>query len=199
MTKKDLGQVLRAVQDSSCVTKDQKNFYAKTMGNFANALQNRITWMKENFAADIEAVTADPEKFSELKWRTHPKFSELMQAEAKIFKQCAKNDLDKNLCGVAELLEGRSREEILSLDLRNVETADIKTFVNENFMLHNAVMSEDFELAGWLVNNNLANINKVRNIRNHNYQNHRTTSLHAAIAGYHDKFFIARLLLHQKK
>lgn len=180
---------LNGVLESAYLNEDQKKSYMKTMGNFAPALRARITWMKENFAANIAEMEVDPDKFSELKWRMHPKFSELMQAEEVIFKQCAKNNLDQNFHGLTELLSGRSREELLSLDLKMVETTDIKKFVNENFMLHNAIMSEDLELTRWLVNNDLADINKTRNIRNHNYQNHRTTPLHAAIAGYHDKLF----------
>ena len=104
-------------------------------------------------------------------------------------------DLDKNFITLASSVlehkngEQRNRAEILDLNLRGVEKSDIKSFVEEKFMLHDALIAGDFDLAKWFTENDLVNPNSNRTTRNHNYQYFRLTPLHTAIAIYHDKLY----------
>jgi hypothetical protein len=109
-----------------------------------------------------------------------------MKVEKEIFHQCATKNLEANFAEISELLLGRTRDEILALDLRSVKKSDLQECVKKNFILHNALISGDFKTAKWLVENDLSDINQHRNLRTHNYQFFRLTPLHTAIAMYHD-------------
>lgn len=181
----------KSAAETTTLSEEEKKKYAEQMARFGAALTARIGWLRENFAEDI-ALIDDAEKkeyFSSLKWRLHPNFKELMVIEDEIFTRCAKKDVEENFKQIAEMLDGRTREEILELDLRTVEKADLQEYAKKNFMLHNALAAKDYELAKWLVVNEISDINQHRNSRVHNYQLLRLTPLHAAIAMYHDALF----------
>ena len=161
---------------------DELNKYQSYCANFSKFFAARVEWMKENFGTDLGM----PENFHHVKWSLCNKFHELMRLEEKVFKEAAQKDLEINFAELSELLEGKSRDAILALDLRSIEKSDLQDCVKKKFMLHNALISGDFETAKWLVENDLVDSNQHRNLRTHNYQLFRTTPLHAAIAIYHD-------------
>jgi hypothetical protein len=186
---------LQKLAEDKSISDEERERYKQQYSSFAEIMEKRIFWMEESFREDL-AMVDNPEyqeRFDKMKWRLMPEFAELMQAEEKIFKKCAQTDLDKNFAIlVSEFLEKptdekRSREEILALDLRTVEKDYVKKFVGDKFMLHDALIAGDFELAKWITQNDLADINSNRTTRNHNYQFFRLTPLHTAIAIYHDK------------
>jgi hypothetical protein len=186
---------LQKLAEDKSISDEERAKHMQRYGSFAQIIEQRISWMEENFRDDLVLIDNERElkRFDKIKWRLTPQFVQLMQKEEEIFKQCAQTDLDKNFAILAgDLLnkpngEKRSREEILSLDLKTVEKEDVKKFVGDKFMLHDALIAGDFELAKWLSNNDLVDVNSNRTTRNHNYQYFRLTPLHTAIAIYHDK------------
>ena len=190
-------EYLQKLAEDTTIPNERKDQDIKKFSSFAKIMSERIAWMEENFKEDLSR-TSDPEmlqKFNKMKWRLMPEFTQLMQIEEEIFKKCAKTDLDKNFAILAgdflekQTGEKRSRAEILDLDLKNVETSDVKDFLGKNFMLHDALIAGDFELVKWLSNNDLVDVNSNRTTRNHNYQYFRLTPLHTAISIYHDKLY----------
>ncbi len=188
-------EYLQKLADDLSIPAEERERDIKRFSSFATIIESRIAWMEESFKEDLVVIgnTVMLERFDKMKWRLMPEFIELMQAEEEIFKKCAQTDLDKNFTKlVGDILakptgEKRSREEILAMDLGNVETGDIKDFVGTGFMLHDALITGDFELAKWLSDNDLVDPSSNRTTRNHNYQYFRLTPLHTAIAIYHDK------------
>jgi len=190
-------QHLQRLSEDSSIPAERRAQYINKFSSFAEIMRGRINWMEENFKEDLlkTSETEMLKKFHQMKWRLMPEFAQLMQIEEGIFKKCAKTDLDRNFAIIAsdflekQTGEKRSRAEILDLNLKTVETSDIKDFVGKNFMLHDALIAGDFELAKWLSNNDLVDVNSNRTTRNHNYQFFRLTPLHTAIAIYHDKLY----------
>jgi hypothetical protein len=185
---------LEAVAQDQNLDATSRDAYLAKFSRFGEIIKQRIDWMAENFAEDLTKISTSDgrEKFAaeeSIKWRLHPKYQELMEAEAAAFKTCAERDLDANLAELGKLLPCQSRAEILKLDLRTVEKSYLQACVKDKFMLHNALIVGDFEMAAWLVENDICDLNLDRKLRNHNYQLFRTTPLHAAIAIYHDKLF----------
>ncbi len=174
------------------LTEDDKDSYSTRYSDFGEILNARINWMQESFAEDLRNIgdEKEHERLSAIKWRLHPKFLELMHYESDVFKQAAQAALNESTTTLSGLLNNRSREEILALDLREVEKSDLQAELKNKYALHNAIAADDFEMAKWLIKNDICDDNEVRRpLRNHNYQLHRTTPLHAAIAIYHDKLF----------
>ncbi len=182
------------VMSDDSLTQEDKNNYSARYSDFGDILNARINWMKENFSNDLENIgdKKEQERLSAIKWRLHPKFLELMQYEADVFKQAASVALDGNLATISEMIgENKSRAEILALNnLTPIDKSDLTLALKNNYALHNSIAADDFEMAKWLIENDICDANEVRRpIRNHNYHLHRTTPLHAAIAIYHDKLF----------
>ena len=188
---------LQKLAEDQSIPDPEKEKYNQQFGDFAKIMKQRIDWMEDNFSEDLTIINNPQqlEKFDKMKWRLMPQFIDLMKAEEEIFKKCAKTDLDKNFITLASSVlehkngEQRNRAEILDLNLRGVEKSDIKSFVEEKFMLHDALIAGDFDLAKWFTENDLVNPNSNRTTRNHNYQYFRLTPLHTAIAIYHDKLY----------
>jgi hypothetical protein len=145
--------------------------------------------MNQIFSADLKKLEENREEFSKLKWRLHPEFSKLMQAEQEIFDQCIKKSCDTDLRNIAEIIGNEpSREKILEKKVfTETQKEDLIRYNDSNHALHNAVMNNDLGVVKWLLENDLADINKTRNVRTHNYQNYRLTPLHTAIANYYDR------------
>lgn len=191
-TAAKIAEYIKLIKEDQAFDPKQKEAALKRFAEFGAALGARTKWMAENFAQDLENLEENAEKFSQEKWRHQPKFLELMREEEKISQEAAKKSLSENLAGIALILGLGSKEEILGFNCDGLEAeqkAKLKEFVNDNFALHNAVMTDDYEIAEWLLKNDLADINKTRTIRNHNYQNYRLTPLHTAIAIYHDRLY----------
>lgn len=182
-------ETLKKVQSDETLDKEDKKSYAEKYSRFAEIVGQRIDWMRSNFAEDLAMLddAREREGFGAIKWRLHPKFTELMEVEGKAFKQAAASSLEKGLKKLSELLSVTSREEMLGLDLKTVEKSDLKEAAK--FMIHDAIVAQDFEMVKWLVENEICDINQDRKLRTHNYQLFRTTPLHAAISIYHDKLY----------
>ncbi len=182
---------LTAAMLDDTLSEEERSSHLTKYEKLTDVLRQRIEWMEVNFSEDLTKLNdaVECEEFAKMKWRLHPTFNALMELENFAFTKCAKDDLAKNLVNFSDLLSGRSREEILALDLKTVEKSDLNEFANSNFMLHSALIAGDFELAKWMVANDIGDINSNRKLRTHNYQLFRTTPLHAAIAIYNDKLF----------
>lgn len=167
----------------------QKSKYLQQLANFQKAVMGRIGVMTQIFSADLEKLEENREEFSKLKWRLHPEFSRLMQKEQEIFGQCIAKSCNADFRSISEIIGIEpSRERILEQKVfTETQREALRRYNDSNHALHNAVMNNDLEMVKWLLDNDLADINKSRNVRTHNYQNYRLTPLHTAIAIYYDR------------
>ncbi len=175
--------------ESKDIDEAQKSKYLQHLTNFQSSTLGRIDFMRQVFAPDLEKLEENIEQFSQLKWRLHPEFSRLMEAEEKIFGECIKKSCETDFQSIAGIMGAElSREEILKQKhFDESQTEALRKYNDSNHTLHNAVMNNDVEMVRWLLDNDLADINKTRNVRAHNYQNYRLTPLHTAIAIYYDR------------
>ncbi|MDX2082376.1 MAG: hypothetical protein SFV53_00090 [Rickettsiales bacterium] len=182
---------LKAVRSDPNINEQDKEAYLLRYNDLPQIFAKRIEWMSNEFRADLEKMddVLAREKFSQTKWQHCPEFLKLIEVENAAFKKAAQEELKKGFNDLTSLLEGRSRSEIMQLDLRNAEVADLRDSVTKNYTIYNAIVAGDFELANWLVDNNLVEESQGYLRHNHNWQLFRNTPLHAAITTHHDKLF----------
>lgn len=170
------------------ISQSQKEEYLKQLQHFATVVDDRISYMDKAFAADLENLKEKENQFKKMKWRLHSKFTDLMKLEKKFFSECIKKSCEEDRKEIAKIIGTTAeRKEILEKNVFDENSGEnLKKFNDESHVLHNAVMNNDLEMVKWLLDNELADINKTRNIRTHNYQNFRLTPLHIAIANYYD-------------
>jgi hypothetical protein len=176
---------------STSLTEEEKDRFNQKFTRFENILQKRISWMEENFAEDLVNLTEKSEEFKSQKWRSKEKFFELMKAELAASEEQAKTASIEDLQDISTLIQ-KDPSEVLSFDCATLSTEDrekLSKLCNEKFVLHNAAMAGNKELADWLLKNDLVDINKPRLFKNHNYHTYRLTPLHAAISTYHDNLY----------
>jgi hypothetical protein len=204
------------VKEKKLKYKEKLIKYEKELIRFDEAIKGRIASMEQNFSKDLEKLEQNKEEFSNLKWRLHPYFLELMKKEQEIFGGCIKKSCKANFEEIAkkigldaeeekEVKEEEEKEEITEKEKQKIrqekirekilkheititddEKKDLKEYIDKNFVLHNFVMNNDLEMVKWILENNLADINKSRNDRSHNYQYFRLNPLHIAISIYYD-------------
>ncbi len=176
---------------SENLTAEEKYRFIQKFARFENILRERINWMEENFAEDLANLEEKPEEFKSQKWCLNAKFFELMKEELVTSTKQAQAACTEDLKSISTFLE-KDPSEILSFDcasLSEEQKEELSKLCNERFALHNAVMVDNKGLAEWLLKNELVDINKPRNFRNHNYHNFRLTPLHTAISTYHDNLY----------
>lgn len=195
------GAVDKISQDASIPDniKSQLIVYFRTI---ALALDGRVDYLEKNFGDDFsylestkEERNAKREEFKNLKWRKHHKFKEIFNEHRITDSQIAQECYDKEIEAIAKIIrkdensQEASKDDILRTDFSSLDEEQqnaIKKIATKKFLLHGAVINKDLEMAKWLLNNEVSDINTPYRQRDYGYQYHMTSPLSTAISMHND-------------
>jgi|GEM_PF-3941454 len=112
-----------------------------------------------------------------------------MEIEKDVFDKGVKASCEKDITSLSKIIGIEGDKQIL-LTYNNFSDSQkmaLRKYNDDNYVLHHAVMNNDLPMVKWITRNDLADINKGRKLRSHNYQNWRLTPLNIAISDYYDK------------
>lgn len=189
----EVDKTFSKVEAAKNLIEKQKIFFAERFGKLGAKLKERISWMRENFAADLENLDEKKAEFSQLKWRNYPKFLELMKLEIESSVDLARKEVEKSINEATQNIVAKKtpREKFLQdlpkiLLQRNL-MQKFKNNVDDNCLLHAAVTANDFEMVKFLLEKIGADINQIHKTRRTSYHQLDCTALQIAIGTYHDR------------
>jgi hypothetical protein len=191
MTIKKTLKEVQQINETTKLPAKYMEFATTYFSDMGDILKLRIDWLSENFEHDLKliGVKAKEMEFKGTKWRHTEKFHKLLQTEREISEEIAKYIYKENLREIGAILQV-DRDGIFTLDFATIpaeKMGALKQEIANKFILHNAVMNNDAAMVGWLLDNNLADINQTYFSRECNYQHLHQTPLGIAVTISLDK------------
>jgi hypothetical protein len=195
------GAVDRISQDRS-IPDSVKSQLLVYFRDVALAFEGRVNYLERNFSDDFayleptkEARNEKRDEFKNLKWRKHQKFKEIFAEHRITDSQIAQQCYGEEISNIAQIIrrdgtnQEITRDDILQTDFSALDKEQqeaIKNISTKKFLLHGAVINKDLEMAKWLLNNNISDINAPYRQRDYGYQHHMTSPLSTAISIHND-------------
>lgn len=189
---------VESIKEDDSIPADEKQELVDHFSQIAQTINNRIENLEENFSRDFVNLDSHKKEFSDLKWRHHPKFREIFDESRIIDANIAKRCYEKQIQDICHIIGGddldfeTSKRIILETNLSDLDVDQqnsIKKFAAQNFSLHTAVMNKDVEIAKYLIDNEISDINSPCRQRNYGNQYHMMSALSIAIATHNDAMY----------